>query len=103
MYSPAAPPRDRPQSARVFGRRAVQKSRRAQDRGERVAQLVRQHGEELLAPGRVLELHSASWRSVMSRKVDDGADDHAMAVDGMAPELGRERGAIGAAQVFGVE
>ena len=74
-------------------------SRGAQDRRQRVAQLVREHREELLAapdPFVNFGLGAAPLGDVEERH--DGADDFVVADDRMAPVFGVEARAVGAPQ-----
>ena len=81
--------------------RVVEHAGGAEDRGQRIAQLVRQHRQELLAPPHAvlnLLLRLAPLGDVEERH--DRADHLVAAEDRMAPVLGRERRAVGAPEHF---
>jgi hypothetical protein len=86
-------------TASVERRLQFEHARRAQDRRQRIAQLVRQHRQEVLAPLRrflQVSFGLAPFRDVEER--DDGADHLVVLDDRVAPVLRRERRAVGAPQ-----
>ena len=83
----------------VLPTRGVEQPCGAQNRGQRVAQLVRQHRQELLAPADAflnLFFDLLALRDVEER--DHRADQLVVADDRVAPILRGERGAVGAPQ-----
>ncbi len=81
-----------------------QELRRTQDRGKRVAQLVREHRQELLAAAHALL--QLGFRRTPLGDIEErhhGADHLVVAHDRVAPVLRRERGAVRAPEHFAVD